>query len=68
MAAVRIGSTVKGEAVEGFAAGIDKIFTSAFNNRIDQDTVRVALEQLGRLGTVHASVSDCTIHSGVIGR
>lgn len=62
---ISIGSVVTKEAVSELTDGIVKILEAGHRAHMDQDTVRHALTQLGRLGSVSGnSVQGCSINMG----
>lgn len=57
------GGKLDAQSVQNLAAGIAVIFEKGHDTHQDQETIQLALKQLGMLGSVHgASVSGSTIH------
>lgn len=59
--AINIGGTIPAESVKAVEDAVARILEVAFATRMDQETVRAALEQLQVFSVKNASISNCTI-------
>ena len=60
--AIHVGSTVEKETVENLKDLFGGIFKSAYDNRMEQRTVRAAIDAIGRI----VDINNVTIQSCVI--
>lgn len=65
--AINVGNTVTTESCKSLKEIIDIIFTRGFENHMDQDTIRAALDMIGKVTEIkQITITNCHIKGDTV--